>query len=148
MAGKKVGKFVTVSIDDSGGTARVVSTDVTGVGGLNLAYAKIDAGGYTEDLNFLTGRGDSEITIDGIINDTASTGLHTVCSGIVGGNTARTVTIAIGDNATVTTGDPEFEGEFLCHTYTVTPDLNGAVTVQAIFAPAVGQSLPAWGTVA
>lgn len=144
---KRIGKHVIVIIDDSGGTARTITNDVTAINGMPLTYGKIEVGGYGQDMSYLVGRGDSEITLDCLFNPTATTGSHTVLSGIVGGNTARTMTIQIGNNATPTAGDPEWEGEVLCHTYTVTPDLNGAVTCQAVLVPASGNTLPAWGTV-
>ena len=145
---KRVGKWVSVNIDDSGGTARDISNDVTAINGLPLTYNPVEVGGYQQNMMYLIGRGDSEITLTVLANPTATTGAHTVLSGIVGGNTARTVTIAVGNNAAPTTGDPEIEGEMICSTYTVTPDLNGPTTAEVTLKVASGQTLPAWGTVA
>jgi len=143
---KRIGKFTTVSVDDSGNTARDITNDVTSLGGVPLTYEEIEVGGYGQDKYYLAGRADNSITLEGFFNPTATTGSHTVLSGIDGSNTARTVTIGYGSNATPTGGDPEFEGEFICTEYTVTPDLNGAMMFSAKFMPG-SSTLPAWGTV-
>lgn len=146
MAGKKVGKFVIVILDDGSG-ARTITNDVIAINGMPLNYGKIEVGGYGQDMSYLIGRGDSEVQLTVLVNDTATTGAHTVLKTIVGTNSNYTLTIQIGDNATPTTGDPEFEGEFCCPSYVVTPDLNGAVTGVATLVPFNGNALPAWGTV-
>ena len=144
---KRIGKWVVIILDDSGATARTITNDVTAINGLPLNYGKVEVGGFGQDMSYLLGRGDSEITLTVHASPTATTGAHTVIKGIVGGNTGRTLTIQIGANAAPTTGDPEFEGEVVCVSYNVTPDLNGAVMGEAVFAPASGNALPAWGTV-
>jgi hypothetical protein len=146
MAGKKVGKYVTVILDDTS-TARTISNDITAINGLPVNYGKIEVGGFGQDMSYLIGRGDSEVQLTGLVNDTTNTGFHQVIKDILGDNAGYTLTIQIGDNTTATTGDPEFEGEFCCHAYVVTPDLNGAVTGVATLVPYNGNTLPAWGTV-
>jgi hypothetical protein len=145
---KRIGKFVTVSIDDSGGTARAVTNDITSVGGIETTYDEGEVGGYSQDKFYLALRADAPLTIEGLFNPTATTGSHTVLNSIVGVNTSTfTVTIAIGDNAAPTTGDPEWEGEYRCMSYTPTFDLNAPATFTATLMPA-SSTLPAWGTVA
>ncbi len=144
---KRIGKFVTISVDDSGATAREITSDVTSIGGVPLTYDEVEVGGYGQDKFYLAARADTTLTIEGLMNPTATTGSHTVLSGIVGSNTPGTVTIAYGSNAAPTTGDPEWEGEYICTEYTTTPDLNGAITFSATLRPGTSTS-PAWGTVA
>ncbi len=146
---KRIGKFVTISIDDSGGTPRALTNDVTSIGGISLVYDEGEVGGYSQDKFYLALRADAPLTIEGLFNPTASTGSHTVLSGIVGKNVSPasvTVTIAIGANAAPTNGDPEWEGEYRCTEYTPTFDLNGPATFSAKLVPGTS-TLPAWGTV-
>lgn len=146
MAGKKIGKFVTISLDDSVPTARDITNDITAINGIGVTRGKIEVGGFGQDMSYLIGRGDTEVVLEGLANDTASTGFHTVAIDIEGDNAAHTLTIAIGDNATPTTGDIEFEGEVCAHSYSVTPDKDGAVTGSLSLVPFNGNALPAWGT--
>lgn len=144
----RIGKFTKVLVDDSGATARDISTDVTAISS-SLIYDEVEIGGFTEDKRYLASRADASLTIEGRVNTTALTGSHTVLSGIVGpnGGTTVTVTIQYGNNAAATSGDPEFEGEYFCSSYEVTPELDGAQTFTAKFVPGA-TTLPAWGTVA
>jgi hypothetical protein len=143
----RIGKFTKVLVDDSGATARDISTDVTSMSS-NLTYQEVEIGGFTEDMRYLAGRGDASYTLTGRVNTTALTGSHTVLKDIVGpnGGTTITVTIQYGNNAVPVSGDPEFEGEFFCTSYEVTPELDGAQTFTANFKPG-STTLPAWGTV-
>jgi hypothetical protein len=149
--GKRIGKWTKVYFDDiAGPTAREITNDVTDIPGLPLTYAEYEAGGYGQDMQYLLGRGDSQITINMLFTTTASTGTHTVFAAhmlAANRNTGGTLTVQIGDNAAPTTGNPEFEGEFVVSGYTVTPQLNGTVTAVATLRVKQGQSLPAWGTV-
>ena len=143
----RIGKHVAVIVDDSGGTPRTLTGQITSISGIELTYDEVEKGGYGEDKSYLAARADAPITLEGLFNDTADTGTHTVFSGVVGTNTAVTVTIQLGDNATPTTGDPEWEGEYICTSYVVAPDLNGVMMCTAVFQVATS-TLPAWGTVA
>ena len=144
----RIGKWTKIYLDDSGGTARDLSTDLTDIDGLPLTADEIEVGGYTQDKQYLAGRQDSQITLTGNFTTTASTGTHTVISGVNNNNTVCTLTVQKGDNATPTSGDPEFEGEFIVMNYTPKPDLNGSMTFTVNLRPAYGQSIPTWGTVA
>jgi hypothetical protein len=143
----RIGKFTNVLVDDNGGTARDISTDVTSISS-SLIYDEVEIGGFTEDKRYLAARADASMTIEGRVNTTATTGSHTVLSNIVGpnGGTTITVTIQYGNNAAATGGDPEFEGEYFLSSYEVTPELDGAQLFNAKFVPG-STTLPAWGTV-
>lgn len=144
---KRIGKWTKVLIDDSGGTPRDITTDVTNIDGLPLTYDEVEVSGYTQDKNYLAGQGDSQITLEMLFTTTATTGTHTVFSGLVGGNTGRTLTVQYGNNAAVTTGDPEFEGEFIVIGYTPVSNKAGAQGSQAVLRVAADAALPSWGTV-
>lgn len=148
MAGKRIGKFVAVLIDDTGASARTITNEVIAINGLPITRGEIEVGGYGQDMNYLLGRGDSSITLTMLFTDTATTGTHTIFSAHAAApNTGGTVDIRIGANAAPTTGDPKFTGEFVFNNYTVIPDLNGSVTSTVVCRPKEGQALPAWGTV-
>jgi hypothetical protein len=148
--GKRIGKWTKVYFDAAGSTAQEITTSVTNIPQLPLTFQEIEAGGYGEEMNYLGGRGDSQITIEMLFTTTASVGTHTVFAAYMTSanrNVAGTLTVQIGDNAAPTTGSPEFEGEFIVQSYVVVPELNGAVRATATLRVAVGQALPAWGTV-
>lgn len=144
----RIGKWVKIYMDDSGGTAREITTNVTEIDGLPLTYDEIEASGYGQDHNYLAGQADAQITLTMKFTDTATTGTHTVFSGIAGSNSAGTLTVQLGDNATATSGDPEFEGEFIVTGYTINPPRDGMQTSTAILRVGPGAAIPAWGTVA
>jgi hypothetical protein len=142
--GKTNAKHIRVSIDDSGATARDISAAVANISGVGLSYAEQDVTGYSDGaINFTLGHAQSEIEISGAFTNLATTGAHTVLSGIAGQQSATiTVTVQIGIRAAPAGGDPEFEGEYYCSSYI----LNGDGTYTARFVPA-GAAAPAWGTV-
>ena len=145
--GKTTGRYVKILLDDSGGTARDISASVNTIGGIGLTNETVDVTSLADSvMQYIAGRGDSAIEIGGPFNNTATTGAHGVLSGLVGGNTAATLTVQIGVRAAPTTGDPEWEGEYVVTAYTVDVGAND-VTWQASLKPAFGTSTPAWGTV-
>lgn len=143
--GKTNAKHIRVSVDDSGGTARDISAAVANINGVGLTYAETDVTGYSDGVtNFTLGHPLSELEITGPLSNTATTGAHIVFTGIVGVETSTfTVTVQIGIRAAPTTGDPEFEGEYICSSYVV----NGDGTYTARMVPG-SSTAPAWGTVA
>jgi hypothetical protein len=106
----------------------------------------MDVTAYSDGvINFTLGHPSAEIDISGPLNNTATTGGHVVLSAIANApysQSSYTLTIAIGIRAVPTTGDPEFEGEYLLSSYV----LNGDATYTAHLVPATGTA-PAWGTV-
>lgn len=87
--------WTTCSVDDSGGTARAIKNDIT-----NLEFSTprgvqditgIDKSAY-ERLLLLA---DFSITLNGVFNDTASTGAHDVFKTVPSTSVARTVTLTV-----------------------------------------------------
>ena len=145
--GKTTGRYVKILLDDSGGTPRDISASVSTIGGIGLSNEQVDVTTLSDSvMQYLSGRGDSTIELGGPFNNTATTGAHGVLSGLTGTNTAATLTIQIGIRAAPTTGDPEWEGEYVVLTYPVNVGLN-EVTWSATLKPAFGTATPAWGTV-
>ena len=114
------------------------------IGSFGLAWDETDVTGYSDGVrNFTLGHPEAPIDISGVFNNTASTGSHTVFSSIDGDESQTyTVTVQVGIKATATTGDPEFEGEYICASYMV----NGDGTFSARMVPG-SSTAPAWGTV-
>ncbi len=145
--GKTTGRYVKILLDDSGGTPRDITASVSTIGGIGLSNEQVDVTTLSDSvMQYLSGRGDSTIELGGPFNNTATTGAHGVLSGLNGTNTAATLTIQIGIRAAPTTGDPEWEGEYVVLTYPVNVGLN-EVTWSATLKPAFGAANPAWGTV-
>lgn len=143
--GKTNAKHIVVYVDDSGATARDITPAVSNISGVGLEYAESDVTGYNDGVvNFTLGHPSSEIEITGPFDNTATTGAHTVFSGINGQQSATvTLTVQVGIRAAPTTGDPEFEGEYYCSRYVV----NGDGTYNARLVPG-SSTVPAWGSVA
>jgi len=142
--GKTNSRFIRVLVDDSGASARDISAAVSNVSGVGLDHETAEVTGYSDGVkNFTLGHPSSEIEITGPFDNTATTGAHTVFTGIAGSMAAtRTLTVQVGIKAAPTTGDPEFEGEYYCASYVV----GGDATYTARMVPGSGTA-PAWGTV-
>ena len=142
--GKTNARHIKVYVDDSGSTARDITASVSNITGTGLTFAEQDVTAFSDGVvNFTLGQPSSTIEVSGPFNNTATTGGHTVFSGIVGTTTTRTVTVQVGIRAAATTGDPEFEGEYICSNYVVAGD----GTYTALLVPG-SSTVPAWGTVA
>jgi hypothetical protein len=144
---KLAGRFIKVYIDDSGGVAREVSGDVNSVD-IPWELGELDVTGFNEgSVNSIPGMPSFNLEISGTFNPTATTGLFTVLKDIVGDYATHTVTVQVGQNASPTTGDPEFEGEFWCSKMNITTTPSGKVEISGSFR-VWGATAPAWGTVA
>lgn len=148
MAGKNhVERSFRILVDDSGGTARNLSGDLVpgSVSGGGLTFDEAEMTGVSETVkNFLAGHANSEISANFHMNDTATTGATTVLNGKVG--SAGTVTLQWGQaGAAPTTGDPEWEGEYVLLSNNIQLDGNKHVHA-CVFKPS-GSTAPAWGTV-
>lgn len=149
MAGKnKVEKSIRVLVDDSGGTARDISGDIVPgtLSGPGLSYESAEMSGMSEAVrNFLADKATTNVQFQTHMNDTATTGGMTVINGNLGGT--GTITVQFGQSgAAPTSGDPEWEGEFV---YLAAPmQMNSNVPVLAFNAQPTGSTAPAWGTVA
>lgn len=145
--GKTHPRYIKVLLDDSGGTARDITASISSIGNIGLNYDQADVTAINDSvMQYLAGRGDADIQFSGPFNNTATTGAHTVFTGLNGANTAATLTVQIGIRAAPTTGDPEFEGEFVVTSYLLGGDMNN-LTWTGTLKPAFGASAPAWGTV-
>ena len=145
--GKTNAKWIRIFVEDSSGSDQDISAAVTNVN-IPINYDSQDVTGFSDGVTHVTiGQPAMNVTMDGVFSNTASTGAHVVLSDIVGKtdddseNSPYTVTVQVGIRKAPESGDPEFEGVFLCTEY----NLSGDLTWNASFHPGTGTA-PLWGT--
>lgn len=141
------GDHIVVKLDDSGGTLRTFANgDIRSVD-LGLTFDQHDVTGFGDVVHkFINGQINAPVTIQGYMTATASTGTHTVINGAFVAGTQVSLEVQVGQNATPTTGDPKFTGEFYIESYKPMMATGGAIMFTATLKPATGTS-PAWGVV-
>lgn len=141
------GDHIIVIMDDSSGTPRQFADgDITSVD-LGLTYDQHDVAGFGDATHsFINGQLQAPVIVKGFLTTTANIGTHPVINGAFQAGSQVTLTVQVGDNTTPTTGDPEYEGEFIVESYKPVIETGGAVTFEASLKPASGTA-PAWGTV-
>lgn len=150
QTGRTTQKWVAFLVDDSAGTLRNIAVD--SINGVGLVYDEVELTAFTDAIKgALPAHPDVTITISGPFDSTASTGSHTVLSGINGGNTPLSLDVQVGIRHAWESGEPQFgitssaTSGFLCFDYQ--PDLNTG-KYSAKFRMYPGSSAPAWGTAA
>ena len=129
-----------VAVDDSGGTVRDISNDISGGYGINVAQELLDTTGLDKSARErLTGMSDGDVTLTGTFNP-ASNKSHDVFKTRT---TARTVDIRIGGN---TSGYPKLAMEMMVASYNIARDTSGTLTWTATLNLSNG-TVPAWSTV-
>ena len=149
QTGRTVSKHVAFKIDDSVGTVREIA--VNSINGVGLVYDEMDVTAFMDAIkNVLPNHPDLNITISGPFDNTASTGSHTVLSGVVGGNTPLTMDIQFGIRHAWEAEEPQFgitssaTSGMLVTSYVVNPDdMTYTATLRVM-----GGTAPAWGTAA
>jgi len=135
---KQTGLGDYLAVDDSGGTPRDISNDVTSYS-ISVPQNMFEVTGVDKSaVERIVGLNDYTVTINGVF-DKASTKSHDVFKTRTG---TRTVTIAIGGN---TTGYPELEAEMLVTEYNLERGDDGALTWTAGLSLQDGTT-PTWGT--
>ena len=150
QTGRTVSKWVTFNIDDSAGTPRSIAVNT--INGVGLVYSELDLTAWFDAIRgALPEQPDCVITIGGPFDTVATTGSHTVLSGIVGLNTPLTLDVQVGIRHAWESGEPQFgitssaANGFLCRSYDV--DLS-SMQYTATFGMFPGSTAPAWGTTA
>jgi hypothetical protein len=152
-AGKnKIESGVRIWFDDTGGTARDLSSSLVpgSLSGPGFTAAEVSLRGVSESAEgYYADVKDNSVTAQFYLDDTATTGSHTVLSAQMADATKEgTLTIQIGDGgAAPIATNPEWEGEYVLTQYD-TSISGGAVITSATWRPQAGQSAPAWGTMA
>ena len=113
-----------IALDDSGGTARDISDNITNYD-IGNTQALLDSTTISKSaMERLIGLGDLTVGITGIF-DAASNKIHDVLKTKSG---TRTLTICIGGN---TSGNPKLEAEVLVADYNISRGTDGSLGVTA-----------------
>ena len=153
MTGKnKVERSFRVKFDDSSGAVQDISGDLlpgTFTGG-GLIFDRAEMTGVSDAVkNFLAAHPMSELSGQFHLNDTATTGAHTVFISQIGVNGAaglNTLTLEWGQSgAAPTTGDPDWEGEYILISMPLS--MSGGKTIMTATWLPVTSAVPVWGTV-
>jgi len=136
---KQTGLGDYLAIDDSGGTARDISNDLTDYG-INIAQELIETTGLDKSARErITGVSDSDVTITGIFN-AASNRSHDVFKTRTG---TRTFDLRVGGNSS---SNPKLAMEMQVASYNITRGTDGALGFSAGLNLADG-TVPVWTTV-
>ena len=127
-----------IAVDDSGGTARDISDNITSYEIANTQNLLDSTTISKSAMERLIGLGDYVMTLTGVF-DKASNKSHDVFKTKSG---VRTVTLAIGGD---TTGYPELESEMLVSDYNLSRGNDGGLTWTATLNLQSG-TVPTWGT--
>lgn len=128
----------TVSVDDSGGTARDISNDVTDFS-INIPQNLLDVAGVDKSAQErLIGLNDGTVTLNGVF-DPASNKSHDVFKTRTG---TRTVTITLYSTGS---SDPQLSMEMLVGNYDVSRGNDGMLTWTSALSLQSG-TVPTWGT--
>jgi len=135
---KQTGLGDYIAVDDSGGTIRDISNDVTSYS-INVPQNMFEVTGVDKSaVERIVGLNDYTLSISGVFNK-ASNKSHDVFKTRTG---TRTVTIAIGGN---TTGYPELEAEMLVNEYNLERGDDGGLNWTTTLSLQSG-TVPTWGT--
>lgn len=125
------GKNLAFSIDDSGTTLRDISTDVTGVSGLPGERPLADAtGAQAAGESSTPGIYRAEFTVSGFFDTTATTGSHTVLTGLL--STTATSTFEFGPGGDGS-GAIKYTGECWLQSLVYNAEISGNVPFEATF---------------
>ena len=131
-------KGAAISVDDSGGTPRVISSDVKSFE-IEYAIDPLEVTGFGDgSKNFTPGQKVIGVTLDVFWNSAATTGAFTVLRGILG--QAASVTVSITPEA----GGLAFSGEFMCDGITPKGEVNGVIELGSVHFSVMGSTAPAW----
>ena len=146
--GRTVSRWTAFIVDNS--SASMTQIPISGLSVLGVVYEEIDLTAFQDSVKgALPGMPDAPIEITGPFDTTATTGSHTVLSGINGLNTPLGLDVQFGITKAWEAGEPQFgitgssANGYLCTSYTV--DLS-TMTYSARFILYPGSAIPAWGT--
>ena len=137
---KESGLGMTISVDDSAGTGRALTNDVTNLS-FDIPSGVQDVSGINYSANErLLLRGDMTVTLNGVFNDAATTQEHVVFKNyrtLAASQTGRTTAIAISGQT--------LSDEILYSNYAMTMAADGSLTWSApgSLSSATGTA-PAW----
>ena len=129
-----------LAVDDSGGTLRDISNDLTSLE-VNIAQNLLDITGIDKSaMERLIGLGDGTINLTGVFDASAANKAHDVFKTRTG---TRTVDYKVGGN---TTGNPYLTMEMLVSSYVPVHNADGSLSFTAGLSLQSGTT-PTWSTV-
>lgn len=135
---KSSGITSTVSVDDSGGTLRDISTSVLSFE-ISTPRGQVDITGMDKSgIERLLLLADGQVTLSMQYDPTATTGQHTVFRTMSSTSATRTVTIVLNSSPTAT-----LSMEMICPEYTVSRGQDGNATASATLLLQSG-TVPTW----
>jgi hypothetical protein len=124
------GKDSVFSLDDSGGTERNLSTFVDNVSGpMGRALAEVSAFG-DEGVRNIPGLQNSQFTVSGHWDPTATTGPHAVLSGLLAATATSTFKFGPGGSGS---GAARLTGECWLTSFNITSAVSNKVSFEAGF---------------
>ena len=137
---KQTGLGDSVAVDDSSGSARDISNDVSAGYGINIAQELVETTGLDKSARErITGMSDGDVSLNGTFN-AASNKSHDVFKTRTG---TRTFDLRVGGNSS---SNPKLAMEMQVASYAVTRGSDGALTWSVTLNLADG-TVPAWSTV-
>jgi hypothetical protein len=146
-SGRTHAKWVTVKLDNSGGTLTDITPYVNTIGQFGLTYETQSVTAFSDGaVNIVIGQPSAPLTIGGPFDTT----IHSHMTAINGAVTPLSLDIQIGILSAWDAGEPQFgitsssTVGYLCHSYTVDLSANTWSATLDVF----GATAPAWGTAA
>ena len=135
---KQSGMGMTVAVDDSGGNIEAIGNDITNLSFATPRGVQDITGVNSSAMERLLLLADFSVTLNGVFNDAATTGSHTVLKNyrtILAGQVGRTVAIAVSGQT--------LSMEILFSDYSLNRAADGSLTFTATGSLASGTA-PAW----
>lgn len=131
-------KGAVISVDDSAGTPRNISSDCVSYE-IEQDAGKIEVSGFGDgSMNYIPGLPVQGISLTVKWNTAATTGARTVLQGILLSATSKTVSI------TPESGGQAFSGEFMLDGLPVTGTPTGDITLGTVHFSPMGSAAAAW----
>ena len=131
-------KGAAISLDDSTGSARVISTDVESYE-IQYAVDPVEVTGMTEGShNFIPGQKVIGVTLNLFWNAAATTGAWTVVRGIIDSSTSKTLAI------TPESGGVALTGEYMCDGVSIIGSPASDIKLGAVHFSVMDGTAPAW----
>jgi hypothetical protein len=138
MSGKISAKGAVITLDDSGGTPRNISTDVDSYE-INQDAGAIEVTGFTEgSQNFVPGLPIQSVKLNVLYNSLATTGAWTVIKSILGSSTGKTLSV------TPESGGQAFSVEVMLKALPVKGTPAGRIDMGSVEFLVMGPTAGAW----
>lgn len=131
-------KGAVIIVDDSGGVARTISSDVVSFE-IEQDAGKLDVTGFGDgSKNYIPGLPVYGITLNVLWNSAATTGAWTVLKGILNSSTSKTVSI------TPEIGGQTLSGEFMLDALSPKGKPDGVLEIGSVHFSVMGATAPTW----